>query len=149
MTSARGVPAAGWRCPECGRKFVRKTREHSCEITSLDVHLEKTAPEVRAAFAAVRRLLDRIGPHEVIPLKTMVTLSAASSFGGVRFLKKEMELGFILTRALDHPRVRSKLELSPRTVAHHVRLSTPAEVDAELGAWLREAYQVGLARGRR
>jgi hypothetical protein len=52
----------------------------------------------------------------------------------------------VLARRLEHPRFRRIESLSARSHVHHIRLVTVADVDAELGAWLREAYEVGEQR---
>jgi hypothetical protein len=49
----------------------------------------------------------------------------------------------VLARALDHPRFARVQTISPRNHVHSFRLRTPAEVDADVRAWLAEAYDVG------
>jgi uncharacterized protein DUF5655 len=49
----------------------------------------------------------------------------------------------VLARRLVHPRFRKIETISPRNHLHHFRLTTPAEIDGEFRAWLREAYAVG------
>jgi hypothetical protein len=133
-----------WRCPDCGREFVQRTREHSCDLTSVASHLEKTSPDVRAAFEAVRAALERIGPHEVVPLKTMLTFRRASNFAGVTFTKARMDLGMFLPERVHHPRIGRVEKISPGKLAHHVRLSAASDVDEELVSWLRQAYRIGV-----
>ena len=48
----------GWRCPTCGRRFVRRPHEHSCDVRSLEAHLERASPAVRETFEALREVLD-------------------------------------------------------------------------------------------
>jgi len=136
---------AGWRCPECGRRFAQRTREHSCQITSIEDHLARTSPEVRSAFAALLEVLSSIGPHEVIALKTMLVFRVASNFAGATLTRSRIDLGFFLSQQVRHPRVRRIERLSPTKLAHHVHLEAASEIDAELRAWLREAYMIGAA----
>jgi hypothetical protein len=49
----------------------------------------------------------------------------------------------VLARRLDSPRFRRIDFISPRNQVHVFRLHQPAEVDAEVEAWLAEAYSVG------
>ncbi|MGE5760349.1 MAG: hypothetical protein ACM37V_08350 [Gemmatimonadota bacterium] len=46
-------------------------------------------------------------------------------------------------RRFPHPRFRRIDTISARNHVHHFRLTTPAEVDADFRAWVREAYAVG------
>jgi len=73
----------------------------------------------------------------------MVTFRVESNFGGVTFTRSRLDLGFFLREALQNPRVFRIERISPSKLAHHVRLSSPADVDGELERWLREAYRVG------
>ena len=146
-TTARksSSPAAGWLCPDCGRRFLRRTREHSCQLTSVESHLERTSPEVRATFEALRSALGRIGPCEIVPLKTMLTIRVAGNLAGVTLRRSRIDLGFFLAERVGGARIRRVERISPSKLAHHVHLSAPSDVDDELVAWLREAYRIGAS----
>ena len=137
-----------WRCPECGREFRQRTREHSCDVMTLSHHLDRASPEVREAYRALIDLLKPFGPFNIVPVKTMIVLSVARTFGGIVVRKRSLDLGFFLERRLDHPRVRKIERLSPRKFAHHVRAGSPRDVDSEIAEWLREAYAIGAEPGR-
>lgn len=49
----------------------------------------------------------------------------------------------VLARHIDSPRFLRIQQLSPRNVLHTVRLTSPANIDAEFVTWLAEAYRVG------
>ncbi|MDL1949174.1 hypothetical protein FBQ97_05085 [Acidobacteria bacterium ACD] len=138
----------GWRCPECGRVFRRRTREHSCDLRDVGAHLAKASPEVAATFEAVRAVLDRQGPQRVVALETMLVFSAGASSRGMVVRRHHLDLGFFLDRLLVHPRVSRSERLSPTRSAHHVRLSRADDVDGEVEAGLREAYGLGRAPTR-
>src|SRR5262245_42142735 len=93
-----------WRCPSCGREFRVRTLEHSCSFRSRSAHLDRASPEVKEAFAVLTGILDHLGPYELVPLKTMIVLSATSNFGGVTVRRGSLDLGFFLSRRLHHPR---------------------------------------------
>ena len=135
---------SGWTCPRCGRAFTRPTKEHSCDLTPIEWHLERTGPGVRSAFEALQVRLEALGPHRVIPLKTMESLATTRNFGGVVFGKAFLDLDLALTQPLDHPRVRQVQRLSAHCWFHRIRLMGPEDVDVELEGWLREAYECSL-----
>ena len=62
---------------------MRQAHEHSCEVRSLEAHLERASPLVRETFQALSEVLDEIGPHGVVPVKTMILLRGVSNFGAV------------------------------------------------------------------
>ena len=124
---------------------MRRTREHSCEITSVEKHLAKTSPELRATFEVLQAAMKRIGPYTTTALKTMITFSRDRNFGGLTVTKNRLDLGFFLTRRLQHSRITRVEPISPHKIAHHVNLYATSDVDAELVAWLREAYETGVA----
>ena len=138
-----------WRCPQCGRQFARKSQAHSCQVSGIETHLGKASPEALEIYAVLEKALRELGPYTAVPTKTQINLMARTSFGGFTIRKDSIVLGFALTREIEHPRLIWTLQLSPRTYAYKVRLSSPADVDGKLREWLREAYQLGLAAGRR
>jgi hypothetical protein len=136
----RRPPPSGWQCPDCGRRFIHRTREHSCDLTSLESHLSRTSLEVREVFRAIRGLLDKFGPYKITPVKTMILLSTKSNFGGITFTKSRLDIGLFLFREVRHERIHKIEPVSPRKLAHHIRLSSVAQVDMQLEQWLSEAY---------
>jgi hypothetical protein len=71
----------------------------------------------------------------------MILLRATANFGGLVVRRDCVHLEFVLPRALDHARIHKRDSLGPRRYTHHVRLRSPADVDAEIIDWLRESYQ--------
>ena len=143
----RAKPA--WKCPKCSRRFARKHQAHSCQVVPLGAHLKKVPAEVQQIYRAIIGALRGCGPLQVAPTKTGINLLSQTSLGGVTLHRGYVNLGLVLTRRLEDPRVVSVLQISPRSYVHRVRVSSVAEVDAQLLGWLREAYQVGLMAGRR
>ena len=133
---------AGWRCPQCGRRFRQRTREHSCDVRTVDAHLDGAAPHVKEIAGKVFGVLPRIGPHAVVPVKTMILLRAGSNFGGLVVRKDALDLEFVLRRLLRHQRIRKSEQVGASKYSHHVRLSSTTDVDSQLEQWLREAYEV-------
>jgi hypothetical protein len=133
--------SAGWRCPRCGRRFRQRTREHSCSITSLAAHLARASTEVKDTFDALENALAAIGPHAVVPVKTMILLRATANFAGVVVRRDCLHLEFALGRPVDHSRIDKRQQFGPRKHTHHVRLTSPADVDEQIVGWLRESYR--------
>lgn len=49
-------------------------------------------------------------------------------------------------RRLTSRRIRRVERFSPKWYGHYMRISSPEQLDEEVRAWLREAYQVGAQR---
>jgi hypothetical protein len=140
------VKKEGWRCPECGRRFRQRTREHSCAVVTVAAHLERASSEVKQTFAALQDSLAHIGPHAIVPVKTMILLRATANFAGIVVRKECLHLEFVLERPVEHSRIHKRQQYGPRKYTHHVRLTSPADVDERLLSWVRESYQA-VAQG--
>ena len=91
-------------------------------------------------------MLGKIGPHGVVPVKTMILLRAVSNFGGVTIKRDALDLEFAASRALSDARIRRSQQYGPTRFSHHVRLTGPADVDASVARWLKAAYEMGCGR---
>ena len=138
-----------WRCPDCGRKFARARQAHSCQVVPLSAHLAKATPETRAIYEALIKAIRAVGPIQIAPTKTGINLLVRTSLGGMTLHKGYVSLGVVLTRKVEHPRLGSMLQLSPKSFVYRIKVSSPSEVDSELKGWIGEAYAVGEMAGRR
>ena len=94
-------------------------------------------------YDAVRRAVAECGPVIVIPEKTRIAFQVRMSFAQVTPHQRWLDGHLVLARRLPHPRFRRIDTISARNHVHHFRLTTPAEIDEDFRAWLREAYAVG------
>ena len=105
------------------------------------------------ALPLYERLLARaqaeLGPFDIRVQKTQITWSnrhvfACVSFAKVRKAKNRpktyLVVTFGLARKADSPRIDVATEPYPNRWTHHVTVAVPEEIDGELMAWLREAY---------
>lgn len=147
MTGAvPGTHRSLWRCPECGQTFTSRNLPHSCQVIGLDELFAGAAPVLRETFERLVAAAGESGPVTVNVTKSRATLQARMRFAGIeRPRKAHLVAHLVLTRPLESPRLRVE-PLAPYYHVHWLRLREPADVDAELTAWLAEAYQVGLQR---
>jgi hypothetical protein len=145
MTGGSALPPL-WRCPRCGRPFANRNQSHACGQGDLDALFARAEPQVRATFDRVLEVARRCGPLEVVPERTRVALQVRMSFAAFTPRRRWLDGHVVLARALPAERFRRVDTLSPRNHVHAFRLSGPQEVDAEVGAWLAEAYDVGAQR---
>ena len=141
--SAAGRPRL-WRCPKCKRHFANRNQSHACgRRYTLAQHFRGKPPEIRALFDAVVAAIRAVGPVRVLPEKTRIAFQVRMSFAQLTPRRRWLDGHVVLARRLEHPRFRRVQTFSPRNHLHEFRLSRLSEVDADLRAWLAEAYLVG------
>lgn len=96
---------------------------------------------------AVRQIYDRIlkaartfGPVVEEPKKTSIHLVNQTAFAGVATRRSAMILTIKSDRKIPSPRIHKSEQTSAKRFHHEVKLTVPAEVDAELVKWLKDAY---------
>jgi hypothetical protein len=133
-----------WACPRCGRTFANRNQTHTCRPPGdLDRHFAGGDPAVREAFDAVLTAIAPLGPVTVLPEQTRIALHARMSFAAFVARRHWLDGHVVLARRIEHPRFRRVEEYSARNVLHAFRLTGPDDVDADVRAWLAEAYRVG------
>ena len=138
-----------WTCPQCGRAFAATNQTHTCApLRDLDYHLDGKPPEIAAIVERVIAAAERCGPVTLLPEKTRIALAARMSFAALMPRRRWVDGHVVLARRLEDPRFTRIETFSPRNHLHAFRLTSPDEVDAQVGAWLAEAYDVGMQRHR-
>lgn len=140
---AKAAQRPMWRCPKCGRAFVTRNVEHACKLRPVDEHFRGKAPEVRAAYAKLEKLVRRHGPFDVHAFKTGIAFRGRIGFIYLRVLRDRIDADFVLPKVVRHPRIHKIQVQSARAYHHHLTLRSPRDVDKQTAAWVREAYRVG------
>ena len=128
-----------WRCPVCGRLLSKPNQWHSHLSQSVDAHFQGKSDQ-KALFDALLAKLEDFGPVRVDAVKTSINLIANHHFGAVTVLKEGLRLGFVVHRPLASPRILRTEPLGGNKYGYTVKLNNVADIDAELLAWLKEAY---------
>jgi hypothetical protein len=134
---------AMWTCPDCGRSFANRNQSHFCSDVRLDEHFKGREPDVVATFERLLAAARKNGPVTVLPEKTRIAFQVRMSFAAFSLRKRWVNGHVVLARRLESSRFRRIDYISPRNQVHVFRLNRPSEVDAEVEAWLAEAYSVG------
>lgn len=130
-----------WRCSVCGREFAKFKQWHSCRPVPVDSHFEGKPQGLRKLFDHLCRELKRFGPLRIDAVKSGINLIPKHHMGGVRVLKDRLQVGFLLSRRVEGPRIIRTQKVGPAAHTHAVDLSSKPELDNELLSWLKEAYQ--------
>jgi hypothetical protein len=135
-----------WTCSNCGRSFANRNQFHFCSDVKLDAHFAGREPQVIAIFERLLAAAQECGPVIVLPEKTRIAFQVRMSFAAFTLRRQWVDGHVVLARRLESPRFRRIDVISPRNQVHVFRLSDPSEVDAEVEAWLAEAYSVGVQK---
>src|SRR5215472_15450354 len=135
-----------WTCPTCGRPFANPNQSHACARHTLADHLEGKPAAIVALDRHLEAVIQSLGPVLVVPEKTRIAFQVRMSFAAIRLKQRWIAGHVVLARRVESSRFRRIETISPRNHIHSFRLSTPDELDAELIAWIAEAYQVGEQR---
>jgi len=98
-------------------------------------------PSSAAVCADLFRDLDAVGPYSVEEKKTSIHITnGRAAFLGLHPRKQGLRLNIVLTKALEGPRVAKSERVSANRYHNEVDVREPSEIDAELLAWIGEAY---------
>jgi hypothetical protein len=131
-----------WHCPKCGARLVSRNLWHSCGRFTLEALFSSSAPQVLAASRAYVALLESLGDVQVIPQKTRLVAVARVRFAGLYPRKDHFMAAFALHRWLADERIVKTVDYGPRWRGHYVRITSAADLDDELRAWLQESHDV-------
>lgn len=92
------------------------------------------------AYAALVRVLDRLGPYEVQNNKTSLHIVHRRAFLGVHPRATGLLLTIVTTTALDSTRVRKSEQVSANRYHNEVLLTSAGDIDDELTDWINQAY---------
>lgn len=106
----------------------------------LDTIYAGSKAPLRALHEALAAAIDKIGPHEKVPKKAYLSLRRKKQFAMLGpAAKGTIELGLNIATLPESARIK---DLPPGGMCPYaVRLSTADEIDTELMAWVRAAYQ--------
>jgi len=131
-----------WVCPKCGARLVTRNLWHSCGRFTLEELFSGSSPGVLAAARKYVALLESLGDVQVLPQKTRLVAVARVRFAGLYPRKDHFMAAFALHRWLAHARIVKTVDYGPRWRGHYVRITSAADLDGELRAWLQESHDV-------
>jgi Domain of unknown function (DUF5655) len=105
-------------------------------------HFAKSEPSVRATYTAILRAARALGRVREEPKKTSIHLVREKAFAGIATRRNGLTLTLKAQRRIAHPRVHRAEQASANRWHVEVRLAEPAEVDAELAGWIKQAYEL-------
>lgn len=106
------------------------------------------AARAAETFGVIRAIIERFGPIKIQVSKSQVAFRRRRSFAFVwlpgKYLRRPaapVVLSIATPTRLESPRFKEVIQPSPRTWMHHLELSDASVIDAEVCAWLRQAFE--------
>jgi Domain of unknown function (DUF5655) len=103
-------------------------------------HFESRDASVRQIYDRLLKATGKFRPVTEEPKQTSIHLVNQTAFAGVATRKSALVLTIKSDRKLLSPRIHRSEQTSANRFHHEVKLTSPAEVDAELVQWLKDAY---------
>jgi hypothetical protein len=103
-----------------------------------------------ALFHIVRLYIESLGPVRMEAMKSQISFGTRTKFAWVwlppPWAKNRPENSIVLTfglrRHVEHKRIVQAVEPRPGRWTHHVIIDKEADLDEDVRAWLREAYDL-------
>ena len=108
----------------------------------LDRHFEKPNPETRDLYDVLLASVRKFGSVEEDPKKTSIHLNSKTAFAGVRVRRDHLLLTIKSDRDIHHARVAKSERTSANRWHVEVRVREKADIDKQLTAWLKTAYNL-------
>ena len=103
-------------------------------------HFEGKNPAIRKTYDQLLKRLRPLGPIIEEPKKTSIHLVNATAFAGVATRKDYINLTIKSDRELKSSRIHKTERVSAKRFHSEVKVASPADIDAELLGWLKDAY---------
>ena len=105
-------------------------------------HFESKDAVTKTVYRQLLKGVKKFGRVIEDPKKTSIHLVNKTAFAGVATRNKAIVLTIKSDRELSSPRFHKSEQTSARRFHHEVKLTSIAEVDAELLDWLKAAYEL-------
>jgi hypothetical protein len=112
------------------------------ESNTVEQHFAGRPAHVRAIYDRLLTIARGFGDFREEPKKTSIHLARKSAFAGVATRKDAVMLTLKSSSDIDSPRIAKREQASANRWHLEVRLTKPAEVDAEVKRWLKSAFDI-------
>jgi hypothetical protein len=111
-------------------------------VTRVESHFAGKAPTVRATYERLLDVARTLGPVTEEPKKTSIHLVRQAAFAGVATRRSSLIVTLKSATDIRSPRIEKRQQTSANRWHVEVRLDRPAQIDRQLTAWLKAAYEL-------
>jgi hypothetical protein len=109
-------------------------------------HFAGKDPTVRATYQRLIDVARTLGPVTEEAKKTSIHLIRHTAFAGVATRRSSLILTLKSAKDIRSPRIEKREQASANRWHLEVRLEKPAQIDRQLTAWLKAAYELAGPR---
>jgi hypothetical protein len=109
---------------------------------SVREHFENREPSVRRTYDAIVRSARKLGPVKEDPKKTSIHLVRKTAFAGIATRKTALILTLKSDSDIANQRIARREQASAKRWHLEIKLDAPEQVDKEVVAWLKKAYEL-------
>jgi hypothetical protein len=109
---------------------------------SVGEHFENRDPSVRKTYNAIVQQARTFGPVAEDPKKTSIHLVRKTAFAGIATRKTALILTLKADADVSHQRIARREQASANRWHLEIKLDAPEQVDKEIVAWLKKAYEL-------
>jgi Domain of unknown function (DUF5655) len=109
---------------------------------SVGAHFENRDLSVKETYKAILRTARKLGPVKEDPKKTSIHLVRKTAFAGIATRKTGLILTLKSDTDVSHRRVARREQASANRWHLEIKLDAPEQVDKEIVAWLKQAYEL-------
>jgi hypothetical protein len=113
---------------------------------SVESHFAGKSPAVHATYQRLVDVARKLGPVTEEAKKTSIHLVRHAAFAGVATRRSSLILTLKSATDIRSPRIEKREQASANRWHIEVRLEKPAQVDRQLAAWLKAAYELAGPR---
>lgn len=110
----------------------------------VDKHFDGKLPVVRETYDVLLHVARGFGDIAEEPKKTSIHLVARTAFAGVATRQAKLVLTIKSPVAVKSRRVAKCEQLSANRWHFELHVRTPADIDSDVEAWLRRAYEISV-----
>ena len=111
-------------------------------MNTVKQHFENKPANILFIYEKLLEELRKFGKTEEKPNNSSIHLNNKYGFAGVYTRKKYILLHIHLSSPIENKRIEKIEQISKNRFIHTVKLASENDIDAELLAWLKEAYDL-------
>jgi hypothetical protein len=117
------------------------SRQAAADTTDGSSMMDLT-PETQALYQALLDRMQAFGTVGVVEKKTAIHLHNRAGFAGVHPRKSYVYLTIVSDQPIVSPRIAKTEQVSKSRFHNEIKIAHADDIDAEVLAWLRTAYQL-------
>jgi hypothetical protein len=131
-----------WKCPKCDRRFEKKNQSHSCRIYPFHRHFEGKENAKPLYKDLTEKMKKKVGPFRVDSVHCCIHFVTSFTFAAVYIMKDKIRVSFASNHKLKSRRIMRSEYISANRYTNCVDVKDKREIDIELLAWIKEAYNI-------